>query len=44
MTLNAQITDELVQELAEIMNGEKDRNQAPKSTKRNNKKDNRKEG
>ena len=38
MTLNAQITDGLIEELTEIMNGEKDRNQAPKSTKRNNNK------
>ena len=38
MTLNAQINDALIEELTEIMNGEKDRNQAPKSTKRNGKK------
>lgn len=44
MTLNAQITDDLIAELDEIMNGEKDRNRAPKSTKRNNKKDGKKEG
>ena len=44
MTLNAQITDGLIEELTEIMNAEKDDNRAPKSTKRNNKKDGKKEG
>lgn len=39
MTLNAQITADLIDELADIMNGEKDRNQAPKPNRKNNKRE-----
>lgn len=39
MTLNAQINDALIEELTEIMNGEKDKHQAPKPNRKNNKKE-----
>ena len=43
MTCNYLIDNDIIEELSKIMEGEKDRNHAPKSTKRNGKKDNKKE-
>lgn len=39
MTLNAQITEELLAELDEIMNNERDTHRAPKPNRKNNKKE-----